>query len=87
MGMGGEQLPRASKYQKESEAVSLLENPRAGHRNCPTYLLRRLSKPTDMTIHWIALEEHFLMVPLVWQFNHFRGTNAFSEFFSKNLRT
>jgi hypothetical protein len=22
-------------------------------------------KPTDMTIHWKALEEHFLMVPLV----------------------
>jgi hypothetical protein len=24
-----------------------------------------------MTIHWKALEEHFLMVPLVLQFNHF----------------
>jgi hypothetical protein len=30
---------------------------------CPKVL--RLSKPTDMTIHLKALEEHFLMVPLV----------------------
>jgi hypothetical protein len=29
-----------------------------------------------MTIHWKALEEHFLMVP--WE------NNPFSEFFSKN---
>jgi hypothetical protein len=27
----------------------------------------RLSRPTDMTIHWKALEEHFLMVPLVFK--------------------
>jgi hypothetical protein len=40
----------------------------------------RLSKPTDMTIHWKALEEHFLMVPLVFM------ENAFSEFFSKKSR-
>jgi hypothetical protein len=40
----------------------------------------RLSKPTDTTIHWKALEEHFLMVPLVFRFNHFRGK---FEFFSK----
>jgi hypothetical protein len=40
-----------------------------GHRNSPKHL--RLSKPTDMTIHWKALEEHFLMVPLVFRFNHF----------------
>jgi hypothetical protein len=33
----------------------------------------RLSKYTDMTIHWKALEEHFLMVPL------FLFGNAFSE--------
>jgi hypothetical protein len=26
-----------------------------------------------MTIHWKALEKHFLRVPLVFQFNHFRG--------------
>jgi hypothetical protein len=30
-----------------------------------------------MTIHWKALEEHFLMVPFVFQFNHFPGKNAF----------
>jgi hypothetical protein len=27
---------------------------------------------TDMTIHWKALVEHIMMVPLVFQFNHFR---------------
>jgi hypothetical protein len=43
----------------------------------------RLSKPTDMTIHWKGLEEHFLMVPLDFQFNHFWRQNQFSEFFSK----
>jgi hypothetical protein len=32
----------------------------AGHRNRPKN--QRLSKPTDMTIHWKALEEHYLMV-------------------------
>jgi hypothetical protein len=26
-----------------------------------------------MTIQWKALEEHFLMVPLVFHFNHFQG--------------
>jgi hypothetical protein len=26
-----------------------------------------------MTIHWKALEKHFLMEPLVFQFNHFLG--------------
>jgi hypothetical protein len=31
----------------------------------------RLLKHTDMTIHWKGLEEHFLMVPLVYRFNHF----------------
>jgi hypothetical protein len=43
----------------------------------------RLSKHTDMTIHWKGLEGHFLMVPLVFQFNHFRGKDSFSEFFSQ----
>jgi hypothetical protein len=38
-----------------------------------------------MTIHWKALEKHFLMVPLVFQFIHFQGENAFSGFFSKTL--
>jgi hypothetical protein len=45
----------------------------------------RLSKDTDMTIHWKGLEEHFLMVhvPLVLRFNHFWGEIPFSEFFSQ----
>jgi RNAse (barnase) inhibitor barstar len=46
----------------------------------------RLSKHTDLTIHWKALEEHFLMVPLDFRFNHFQEKNAFSEFFSKHIR-
>jgi hypothetical protein len=54
----------------------MLLSPRVGHRNCPKGI--RLSKSTDMT------EEHFLMIPLVLQFNHFQEKNAFSEFFSKN---
>jgi hypothetical protein len=49
---------------------------------------QKLAKPTfsehtDMTIHRKAIEEHFLMVPLVFRFNHFWEENAFSEFFSK----
>jgi hypothetical protein len=39
-------------------------------------------KPTDMTIHWKALEEHFPMVPLVFWFNHFWEKNEFSDIFS-----
>jgi hypothetical protein len=42
----------------------------AGHRNCQTNL--RLSEHTDMTIHWKALEEHFLIAPLVFRFNLFQ---------------
>jgi hypothetical protein len=39
-------------------------------------IFKRLSKPTNMTIHWKALEEHFLMAPLFFWFNHFwRKTN------------
>jgi hypothetical protein len=45
----------------------------------------RMSKPTDMTIHWKGLEEYFLMVPLVFRFNHIRVKNAFSVFLSKNI--
>jgi hypothetical protein len=46
----------------------------------------RLSEHTDMTIHWNALEEHFLLVPIVFfESTSFLGGNAFSEFFSKNL--
>jgi hypothetical protein len=62
------------------------------HQGCNKEIVKtifRLSKPTDMTIHcWKALGEHFLMVPLlalVFQFIHFRGKFAFSEFSSKNL--
>jgi hypothetical protein len=33
----------------------------------------RLSEHTDMTVHWKAIEEHFLMAPVVFRFNHFRG--------------
>jgi hypothetical protein len=33
----------------------------------------RLSQPTDIAIHRKALEEHFLMVPLVFRYNHFQG--------------
>jgi hypothetical protein len=40
------------------------------------------SKHIDMTIHWKALEEHFLMVPLVFQFI-FGTKKSFSEFFSE----
>jgi hypothetical protein len=51
---------------------------KAGEKNCPQNV--RLSKHTDKTIHWKAVDEHFLMVPLV-----FLGKikNKFSEFFSK----
>jgi hypothetical protein len=42
----------------------------------------RLSKPTDMTIHWKALGKDFLMVPLPVLLR-FRGKNAFSVFSSK----
>jgi hypothetical protein len=37
-----------------------------------------------MTIHWKALEEHFLMVPLIFRLDLW-GENALSEFFSKNF--
>jgi hypothetical protein len=37
-----------------------------------------LSKPTDMTIHWKALEEHFLMNPAISIVFPFMGRNAFS---------
>jgi hypothetical protein len=54
-----------------------------GTQTCPKYL--RLSKYTDMTIHWKARKDHFPMVPLVFRLNYFQGGNIFSEFFSKNL--
>jgi hypothetical protein len=43
---------------------------------CPNNL--RLLKPVDMTNLWKALEEHFMMVPLVLLFNHLFGEKAFS---------
>jgi hypothetical protein len=42
----------------------------------------RLSKPTDITIHWKALEENFLMVPL-FPFNQFWGKMYFLNFLKK----
>jgi hypothetical protein len=53
---------------------------REGHRNFPENV--QLLKPTDMTIHWKALEGRFLMAPLVFQFNHLT-ISAF--FISKNF--
>jgi hypothetical protein len=44
-------------------------SPRVAHRNLQKYSW--LSKPTDMTIQWKALENHFLMVPLVFRINSF----------------
>jgi hypothetical protein len=65
---------------RDNRAIVL--SPRVGHRNCPKNL--RLSKYTDMTIHWKALEEHFLMV-LVFRFTHFRGIkSAFSVLLPKH---
>jgi hypothetical protein len=46
----------------------------------------RLSEHTDMTIHWKALEEYFLMVPLVFRFTHFRAGNMHFLNFSNKTR-
>jgi hypothetical protein len=43
-----------------------------------------LSKHTDMTIHWKGIEQHFLMVPLVFRFI-FRGKLHFLTFSQKTL--
>jgi hypothetical protein len=49
-----------------------------------TQKLPQMSKivDTDMPIHWKALEDHFMMVPLVCRSTHFRilAVNTFSEF-------
>jgi hypothetical protein len=37
----------------------------------------KLSKHSDMTIHFKALVEHFLMVPLIFRFSHSRGKMHF----------
>jgi hypothetical protein len=34
-----------------------------GHRNCLKY--SGLAKPTDVTIHWKALADHFLILSLI----------------------
>jgi hypothetical protein len=33
-----------------------------------------------------TLEEHFLVVPLVFRFNHFWGENSISEYFSTSIK-
>jgi hypothetical protein len=38
-----------------------------------TQNLPEMAKPTDMTIHWKAFEEHFLTIPLVLRFNQTTG--------------
>jgi hypothetical protein len=65
-----------------------LLSPRVGTKIAQTKRFKIALRHTDMTIHWKSLEEHFLMVPttISFQFNHFRGNNEFSGFFSKNLR-
>jgi hypothetical protein len=57
------------------------KSPRAAHTNCQ-YILR-LSKPTDMTIHWKTLEAHFLMVPLVFDSTFYGGKMHFLDFSQK----
>jgi hypothetical protein len=49
----------------------------------PKIYRKPFSKHTDMTIHWRALEEHFLMVhvSLVFCFTHFWGGNIFLGIF------
>jgi hypothetical protein len=48
-------------------------------------MTQKIVETYDMTIHWKALEEHFLMVQLVFRFSHFQGKNEFFEFFSKKV--
>jgi hypothetical protein len=57
-------------------------SPRVGHKHLPPKYLR-MSKPTDMTIHWKALDEHFMMLTLVFRFNHFWGEMHFLTFSQK----
>jgi hypothetical protein len=51
---------------------------KGGTHNSPQNL--RLSKPNDMTIQWKALEEYFLMQPLVFLFKRLPWKNSFSTF-------
>jgi hypothetical protein len=43
----------------------------------------KIAKKCDVIIHWKTLEGHFLMVPLVFRFNHFRGKMHFLNFSKK----
>jgi hypothetical protein len=54
---------------------------KAAIQKCPKHL--RLSKHIDMTIHWKALEEHFLVASLVFRFNYFWGKMHFLDFSQK----
>jgi hypothetical protein len=65
------------------EQVPVVVPPRGGTQKLHKQF--KISKPTDMTIYWKALQKHFLMVPLFFRFIHFRGKDPFSEVFSKNL--
>jgi hypothetical protein len=56
---------------------------RVENRNYPKDI--RLSKTTDMTIHWKTLEKHFLMVPLVVQFNNSLGKNVHGTHCSRQV--
>jgi hypothetical protein len=49
---------------------------RAGHRNC-------LVKTSDMTIYWKALEDNFVVVPLVFDSTIFWGKYIFLIFLKK----
>jgi hypothetical protein len=53
-----------------------------GHRNFPQEL--RLLKHTDMTIHWKALEEQFLMAPFNFFIQPFSGKIHFLNFIKKS---
>jgi hypothetical protein len=52
---------------------------------CPLLLKGNQRKSTDITIHWKALGEHFLMVPFVFRFNHFSEGGSIWWIFLKKL--
>jgi hypothetical protein len=52
-------------------------------KSCPPKKINKVSKPTDMTVHWKALEEHLLLVPLVFWLNPFQGWMHFMNFSQK----
>jgi hypothetical protein len=58
-----------------------------GHQKGVTQKLSkklRFSKPIVMTIHWKALEEHFLMEPFIFPVSFFGGKCIFCIFLEKN---